>query len=59
MKQKVKDMEKDCKSFYNTIAVENMLHESVKERMQHKYCYSSNDTESDYEPDEEIRERNR
>ena len=59
LKQKVKDFQKERESFYNTIAVENMLHDSFKERMKDKYCYSSDDTESDYESDEEIRESNR
>ena len=59
LKQKVKDFQKERESFYNTIAVENMLHDTFKERMKDKYLYSSNDSESDYESDEEIRESNR
>jgi hypothetical protein len=59
LETKVKDMEKERERFYDTIAVNDMLHESFKERMKDKYKYDSDDTESDYEPDEEIRENNR
>ena len=36
-----------------------MLHESFKERMRGKYLYNTEDEDSEYESDEEIRERNR
>ena len=56
MEQKVKDLENECESMNNTIAVSDMLHESFKERMRDKYWYDSDYTESDYESDEEKRD---
>ena len=53
--EKVKAMEEN-ESLTNTIAVNDMLHESFKERMRDKYLYDTDDTESDYEPDDERRE---
>ena len=43
----------------NTVAVNDMLHEDFKERVREKYGYDSNDEESDYESDEDIRATNR
>ena len=36
-----------------------MLHEDFKERMRDKYLYNTDDTESDYEANDEIREKRR
>ena len=36
-----------------------MLFESFKERMRDKYLYNSEDEESDYESDDNIREKRR
>ena len=36
-----------------------MLHQDFKERMQIKYLYDSEDSESEYEEDDGIREQNR
>ena len=52
LKQKVQDLQND-------LAVKDMLQMDFKERVQEKYGYDSNDEESDYEPDEEIRLNNR
>ena len=52
-------MEAECESLTNTIAVNDMLYESFKERMRDKYEYNTEDTESDYEPDDEKRENRR
>ena len=59
LEEKVKAMEEECESQTNTIAVNDMLHESFKERMRDKYLYNTDDTESDYEPDDEKREKRR
>ena len=59
LEEKVKAMEEECESQTNTIAVNDMLHESFKERMRDKYEYNTDDTESDYEPDDEKREKRR
>ena len=55
----VKEREKEREGFYFTIAVNDMIHESFKERNRDKYNYDSDDTESDYKPDEQVRENNR
>ena len=36
-----------------------MLHDSFKERFSEKYGHICNNSKSDYEPDEEIRTKNR
>ena len=36
-----------------------MLYEDFKERMRDKYLYNTDDTESDYESNDEIREKTR
>ena len=59
LKQKVKELVEELENMYHVKAVDNMMHESFKERMKDKYEYSSNDSESDYESDEELRELNR
>ena len=53
----LKDLEEECDCQRNTIAVNDMLYGSFKERMRDKNMYDSDDTESDYEPDDEQRER--
>ena len=57
LEEKVKTMEEENESLTNTIAVNDMLHKSFKERMRDKYEYDTDDTESDYEPDDEKREK--
>ena len=59
LRQKVKQLQSDLEVSRNTVAVNNMLHDDFKERVGDKYGYNSNDSESDYEPDEEIRTKNR
>ena len=36
-----------------------MLLQDVKERMRDKYLYNTEDSESDYEPDDQMREKRR
>ena len=59
LKMKVQELQSDLETVRNNLAVSDMLHQDFKERMQDKYGYDSNDSESDYEPDEEIRNKNR
>ena len=59
LRQKVEQLQSDLEVSRNTVAVNNMLHDDFKERVGEKYGYNSNDSESDYEPDEEIRTKNR
>ena len=59
LEDEIKEMKEERDSLRNTIAVEDMLHESFKERMRDKYLYDTEDTESDYESDEEKREKRR
>ena len=58
-KQKVKQLEEECETLNNKVAVNDILYESFKERVAEKYGYDSNDEESDYEPDDKIRLNNR
>ena len=53
LKQKVKDLLGNLEHSINEVAVNHMLHLDFKERVTEKYCYDSNDEESDYEPDDE------
>ena len=55
----LKDLEEECDCQRNSIAVNDMLYGSFKERMRDKNMYDSDDTESDYEPDDAQRERRR
>ena len=59
MKQRVKKLNEKCETLRNNVAVNDMLHESFKERIRIKYLYDSNDDESEYESDDDIRENNR
>ena len=59
MKDKVIELKENLESARNTLAVNDMLQMDFKERVQEKYGYDSNDSESDYEPNEEIRINNR
>ena len=59
MKSKVADLESENQSLYDTVAVNNMLHEDFKERMKDKYLYDSDDEESDYDSNDESREKKR
>ena len=55
----MKAAQKEAESLRNDVAVNDMIHESFKERMREKYGYDSDDEESDYESNDEIREKNR
>ena len=59
LKQKVKDLLGNLEHSNNEAAVNHMLHLDFKERVTEKYGYDSNDEESDYEPDDEVRLTNR
>ena len=59
LKMKVKDIQTDLETTRNDLAVNDMLQQDFKERMCDKYGYDSNDSESEYESDEEIRIKNR
>jgi hypothetical protein len=48
-------MVKERDSFYTTMGESDMMHEAFKERMQYKYGFDSNEEESDYESDDEVR----
>ena len=52
----IQEMVKERDSFYTTIGENDMMHEAFKERMKYKYGFESNDEESDYESDEEVRQ---
>lgn len=54
-----KEALEEAEMLRNNIAVNDMIHESFKERMREKYGYDSDDEESDYESNDEIRENNR
>ena len=57
--KEIESLKKECWELRNEIAVNDMLHEDFKERMRDKYHYNTGDEESDYEPDETIREKKR
>ena len=59
LKDKVIELKENLESARNTLAVNDMLQMDFKERVQEKYGYDSNDSESDYEPNEEIRINNK
>ena len=59
LKNKVQELQQCLENANNTVAENTMLHLDFKERVQEKYGYDSNDSESDYESDEEIRINNR
>lgn len=59
LRSKIVELEKEIELKNNTIAVNDMLFEDFKERVQIKYLYDSNDEESEYEPDDEKRELSR
>ena len=59
LRNKVKTMKEENETLRDQIAVSDMLHEDFKERMRGKYLYNTDDTESDYESNEEIREKRR
>ena len=52
-------LKKECEELRNQIAVKDMLYDDFKERMQVKYLYDSEDSDSEYEEDDCIREQNR
>ena len=59
LETKVRELQEECDCLNNTIQVNDMIHESFKERVRDKYCYDTNDEDSDYEPDHDIRAKNR
>ena len=59
MSDKVKAMKDENESLRNQVTVNDMLHEDFKERMRDKYLYNTDDTESDYELNDEIRKKRR
>ena len=59
LETKVKELQEECDCLDNTIQVNDMIHESFKERVRDKYCYDTNDKDSDYEPDHDIRAKNK
>ena len=59
LKNNIQQLQKECESLRNTIAVNNMLHEDFKERVRINYYYDSKDEESDYESDEDARDQSR
>ena len=48
-------MVEECDSLYTNIWENYMMHEAFKERMKYKYGFDSNEEESDYESDDEVR----
>ena len=56
LEMQIKEMVKERDDMYTSIGERDMLYEDLKERMKIKYGFDSNDEESDYESDEEIRE---
>ena len=54
-----KELKEENESLRNDLAVNDMLHESFKERMRDKYLYNTEDEDSEYESDDEIREKKR
>ena len=59
LRDKVKEIKVENERLRDQIAVNDMLYEDFKERMRDKYLYNTDDTESDYESNEEIREKRR
>ena len=59
LKNDTKEINEENESLTNQIAVNDMLFESFKERMRDKYLYNTEDEESDYESDDNIREKRR
>ena len=58
-KSNMKEINEENEKLTNEIAVNDMLFESFKERMRDKYLYNTEDEESDYESDDNIREKRR
>ena len=56
---KMKAYQEEIESLRERNAVNDMLFEDFKERMRDKYLYNTEDEESDYESNDEIREKNR
>ena len=59
MTVKIDNLETENATLSNTIAVNDMLHEDFKELMKNKYLYDSDDEVSDYDSNEESREKTR
>ena len=59
LKNNMEEIREENESLNNEIAVNDMLFESFKERMRDKYLYNTEDEESDYESDDDIREKRR
>ena len=56
LQNRKQEMVKERDSFYTTIDANDMMHEAFKERMKYKYGFDSNEEESDYESDDEVRQ---
>ena len=59
LKNNIEEIKEENESLRNELAVNDMLFESFKERMRDKYLYNTEDEESDYESDDNIREKRR
>ena len=59
LKKKVEALQQECEALRYAVAVNDMLKQDFRERVRNKYCYSSNDEESDYESNDETRRMNR
>ena len=59
LKKDIKELKSENQSLMDQIALNDMLHDSFKERMRDKYLYNTEDEESDYESDDEKREKRR
>ena len=57
LKININELKSENESLTDQIAVSDMLHDSFKERMRDKYLYNTEDEESDYESDDEKREK--
>ena len=59
LKVKIKEIDQEKDILINQIAVNDMLLQDFKERMRDKYLYNTEDSESDYESDDQVREKRR
>ena len=57
LKETIEELKKDKQILMDENAVESMLFSNFKERMKEKYLYDSDDEESDFEPDDDKREK--
>ena len=59
LKVKIGEIIQEREDLSNQIAVTDMLQQDFKERMRDKYLYNTEDEESDYTSDDELREKRR